>query len=144
MQMHLATRLEALQPKVATALRRPATLLAVSRPLLIFRGSLPGEWQPGRYRLTMYLFGFIPLGWQDIGVSFPPADEGTFRLRDNGGSPLLRRWEHDVVARCDGNATLYSDTIEIDAGWLTPLLWLFVRLLFGHRQRRWRRLARQL
>jgi len=36
----------------------------------------------------------------------------------------------------------YSDTVEIDAGALTPLVAGFTRVLFGHRHRRWQRLVR--
>jgi hypothetical protein len=142
--MHLATRLKAPLPKVAAALLCPANLLSISRPLIVFRGDLPAQWLPGCYRVTMHLFGLIPLGWQDIGISFPPVDAGVFRLRDNGHSALISRWDHDILARGDNDSTLYSDTIEIDAGWLTPLVWLFALVFFAHRQRRWRRLAPHL
>jgi hypothetical protein len=38
----------------------------------------------------------------------------------------------------------YSDEIEIDAGLLTPLVWLFARVFYGHRQRRWQKVAMRL
>jgi len=36
----------------------------------------------------------------------------------------------------------YTDEIEIQAGWLTPGIWLFAQLFYRHRQRRWKALLR--
>jgi hypothetical protein len=144
MRVQLETRLAAPFDKVAVALGGSASFLAVSRPVVEFRGMLPVAWKPGCYRVSMYLFGFLPIGWQEIGISFPAAEPGSFRLRDDGRGPLIRRWDHNVTARSEGSDTVYRDSIDIDAGLLTPIVWLFARLFFAHRQRRWRRLAKTL
>jgi hypothetical protein len=52
---------------------------------------------------------------------------------------VVRRWDHLIrVEPADGGRTRYSDTIEVEAGALTPLVWLFAKLFYRHRQRRWR------
>jgi hypothetical protein len=38
--------------------------------------------------------------------------------------------------------THYRDVVYVEAGWLTPAIWLYASLFYRHRQRRWRRLVR--
>jgi hypothetical protein len=44
----------------------------------------------------------------------------------------------------DDSRSLYRDTIEIDAGILTFVVWAWANWLYRHRQRRWRALAKTL
>ena len=39
--------------------------------------------------------------------------------------------------------TRYTDSVEVRAGLLTPLVWAFATAFYRHRQRRWRRLVRR-
>lgn len=119
----------------------------VARPLIRFTAkgstSFPAIWQPGEYRAWMWLFGFIPIGWQAVVISEPPPDGATRFIRDNGYGPLIKRWDHwiAIAPRADGT-THYIDRVDIDAGLLTPLIEIFARAFYTHRQRRWRALAR--
>ena len=92
----------------------------------------------------MFLFGFIPLGWQAIVISLPEPRGNTRFVRDNGHSPLIRRWDHWITIEPseDGKRTRYTDTVEVEAGLLTPVIAAFARVFYAHRQRRWRALAR--
>jgi len=125
----------------------PALLEHVSAPLIRFvpvgAKGFPQDWQLREYRAWMLLFGFIPLGWQAILISFPePRGEIRF-IRDDGYSPLIRRWDHWIeIAPGPAGTTRYTDRITIEAGWLTPLIAAFARVFYAHRQRRWRALAR--
>lgn len=104
--------------------------------------------KPGRrYQVKLRLFGFIPFGRQWIVTSLhePEADEWPKRLRDNGHSVLISKWDHwiDIAPIGDG-ATRYSDDVEVSAGILTPLIWAFAQVFYWHRQRRWRGLSKTL
>lgn len=146
MRVHLETRLAAPCSQVADQLRRPALLHHLSGPLLRFTpvapAVLPAAWAPGQYEIGVRLFGLIDIGSQTIGIEAIEAPPGEFRLRDNGHSKRVRRWDHRIAARpgADG-MTRYSDTIDIAAGLATPLVWGFAALLFRHRQNRLRALA---
>lgn len=129
------------------AVLRPATFQFVGRPVVEFKpvdtGGFPDRWVAGDYRARMYLFGVIPMGKQRIGISLDDskAGEGEYRLRDDGGSALVSTWDHRITVRAlDGTRTCYRDEVEVRAGLLTFCVWLFARLFFTHRQRRWKRL----
>ncbi len=118
----------------------------VAAPLIRFvphDHAFPATWQKGEYRASMLLFGAIPLGWQAIVIQFPSADYDVHYLRDNGYSPLIRRWDHRIEIRPNpDDTTRYTDRLSVDAGWRTPIVAAFARIFYAHRQRRWRALAR--
>ncbi len=45
--------------------------------------------------------------------------------------------------KIEQNKLLYTDEIEIKAGMLTPAIWIFARLFYRHRQKRWKMLLKQ-
>ena len=55
-------------PVVAELLFDPKTMVFLMRPFVVVAPidppAFPARWLPGRYRVSMRLFGFIPLGWQ--------------------------------------------------------------------------------
>jgi hypothetical protein len=120
-----------------------ALLVHIAKPLLIFVANeppqFPVQWADATYWVSMRLFGIIPLGKQAIVISHPPAD--IFTLRDNGHSALIQTWDHVITIAPSGSGTLYRDQVVIEAGLLTPLVWLFALLFYHHRQRRWRQLV---
>jgi hypothetical protein len=124
-----------------------ALLLHVAAPLIHFTPkagtSFPAIWEPGEYRAWMWLFGFIPIGWQAVVISEPAPQGDTRFIRDNGYGPLIRRWDHwiEIAPAAEGGGTRYTDTVTIEAGLLTPLIAAFARVFYAHRQRRWRSLA---
>ena len=82
----------------------------------------------------------------------PPGTPHTFRIvrvdedameietRESGG--VIRVWNHAMkVEPIADDRCRYRDRIEIRAGLLTPLVWLFASLFYRYRQARWRRLA---
>ncbi len=40
----------------------------------------------------------------------------------------------------DESHTLYTDRVEIRAGWKTAFIWLWANAFYAHRQRKWVRL----
>jgi hypothetical protein len=143
----LSTTLECTADEAWERVRTWPLLRHVAAPLIRFtpKGDtvFPVHWQPGEYRAWMWLFGVIPLGWQAVVISEPPPDGATRFIRDNGYSPLIRRWDHwiAITPMAEGTAH-YVDRVDIDAGLLTPLVARFARVFYAHRQRRWRALAR--
>ena len=103
------------------------------------------EFRPGgRYQVKLRLLGFIPLGTQWIVTSLhePETGEWPKRLRDNGYSALIAKWDHWITVAPDADGgTHYSDDVEISAGILTPFIWEFAHIFYWHRQRRWHGLA---
>jgi hypothetical protein len=152
MRLHLSTLLDCPAEKIWQEVRGPRAFQYVCAPLLTFRPvqppTLPEQWAQESYLVRMYLLGVLPLGSQWIRVSYPPADltpgRRRFQLHDDGSGGLCKKWDHWItIEEIPGGRTRYSDRIDIEAGWLTPLVWLAGCLLFRWRQRRCRRLVRR-
>jgi hypothetical protein len=144
MRLDIATHLPCKPSVVIDHVNSPALLVHIAKPLVTFVAieppQFPVTWAEGTYWVSMRLFDLIPLGKQAIVISHPPGD--IFTLRDNGHSALIKTWDHLITITPSGSGTLYRDQVTIDAGLLTPLVWLFALFFYRHRQRRWRQLAR--
>jgi Protein of unknown function (DUF3703) len=138
---------EAVWAEVQTA----PLLMHIAWPLMRF---VPVDNQPldafkpgGRYLVKLRLFGILPFGTQWIVTSVHEPENGEWpkRLRDDGHSAMIRKWDHwiTILPNPDGG-TDYKDEVDISAGALTPIVWAFAQLFYRHRQRRWRGLARTL
>ena len=84
--------------------------------------------------LVFLLFGVAPVGrWRFKVVA---RDDDRFRLRSEESGTGVRRWAHEVaIERIDDNSCRLTDTIEIDAGALTPLVAWFARREYERRHR---------
>lgn len=124
---------------VWSRIRKSDTLHFVAAPMIKFipkNGEFPAVWEPGKYDVSMRMFGLIPLGWQTIEIEYPEGD-GSMVLRDNGSGILAKKWDHWVIVENENGGTRYSDRIDVSAGLLTPIVALFARFFYAHRQRRW-------
>jgi hypothetical protein len=142
--VHVESELPTHADDVWAALQLPGTMAYVCRGVLGFPAVATrserfhqGERGTGWVRL----FHVLPLHRHTIEVVELDEASRTVRTLERGG--LLRSWRHTLqvvpiaAARCR-----YSDTVEIEAGALTPLVAGFTRVLFGYRHRRWQRLVR--
>lgn len=144
MIVEIETRLACSPQQVIDEVKKTKLLAYVARPLLKFVPIEPSEfpvlWEVGQYKTSLRLFGVIPLGYQILDASFPQS-ESLYCMRDNGYSALIKTWDHTITIDALGDETLYKDRVVVDAGLLTPFVWMFVWFFFRHRQRRWRKLV---
>ncbi len=143
MKISLSSVLDAPPVDVEGFLHTSEVLRFVAAPLLFFtsreQGGFPALWSPGKHRVFMWLFGFIPFGPQTIDISWGRHEKGDFWVRDDGSGLLVRRWDHRIFVRpAPGGKTQYTDEVEIGAGALTPLVWAFAAVFYRWRQRRWK------
>lgn len=122
--------------------KKTESLFYIAKPLIKFvqlpEHPLPELWEEGKYPVKMYILGFIPFGKQWIVISI---DNNNLRMRDNGYSKLIKKWDHNIYLKGVGeNKTLYTDTIDINAGILTIFIAMFANIFYRWRQKRWRRL----
>jgi hypothetical protein len=76
---------------------------------------------------------------------FENIDEKKHRIQSREHGSLVARWDHLVsIEPLDGSRSIYRDTIAIDAGPLTFVVWAWANWFYRHRQRRWRALAMTL
>jgi ligand-binding SRPBCC domain-containing protein len=144
--LELTCTLDSPPERVWEAVNRPALFGYITRPLAVFvpvePTGFPEVWEEREYTVQIRLFGVIPAGWQVIGIERLPPTGASYRLRDNGRGSIARRWDHVMtIEPASTGRTRYTDHVEIEAGVLTPFVWLLARLFYGHRQRRWQRLV---
>lgn len=129
-----------------TQLLEPRLMVHVAAPLIQFHfvdpPTTPTYWKERAYEVSMRLWGKVALGRQTIHISVVSWTPERVEMRDNGGSARIPRWDHHILLEPRGAGCRYSDTLDIDAGAITPLVWAFAWCFFGHRQRRLKRLAK--
>lgn len=131
---------------VWNAVKTPAAFRFVTRGLI----SMPAirqrsdEWHEGETIIGwVFLFRLIPFSRHHLRVEKIDDTTRTLTSREKGG--LLRRWDHDIVITPLGqDKCTYRDRIEIDAGFITPVVVQYARFFYRIRQRRWRQLAKEL
>jgi ligand-binding SRPBCC domain-containing protein len=116
----------------------------VVKPILRITAS-PGQTVPEQLEHGMRLslrispFGLLPSWSHQIDVV--AVEPHLIRTEEHGGS--IRRWRHTLSFTPVGDRSCrYEDRIDLDAGVLTLLVWLYAHGLYRYRQARWRRLAK--
>lgn len=154
MLVMLKERLECRPEAAWRALKSPTVMREVAGPWLGYAsgedGGFPTQWSEGDHPVTLLGAGLLPMGAQDIDLSFDTrTHEGVRIVRDTGhgvgGVPgAIRSWYHRMAVAPhpdDPTATLYRDRLEFDAGALTPALWAGLWPLWQWRGLRLRQLA---
>jgi len=125
-----------------------ASLHYIAKPLLSFNPTDPKEfpqkWVNGEYSVQIKLFGVIPLGNQMIRIELiEKGKDQEYIIRDNGSSKLIPKWDHWIfISKTnDPNIIRYLDRVEIKAGLMTPIIWLFAHIFYRWRQYRWKKLV---
>ena len=150
MKVELSTTLQAPADQVWRWVQRPALLNWVAAPLVKFRPiqptTLPDVWADGEYRVSMLLFGVLPMGSQVIRIHREEGlagDRSARSLVDMGEGDLVKAWHHRIrVVPESAGTTHYTDSVVVEAGPLTLFVWMFAQVFYRHRQRRLRDLAR--
>lgn len=146
MLARISTQFACTESELWQKLSKPESLQFVASPMLGFTPVEPGvlgsEWEVGRdYPLKLYFLKFIPLGRHTIQLVKVDRDQKLISSRESG--LLAKVWNHDIFFQeIEPGLVSYTDEIEIRAGWLTPLIWLFAHVFYRHRQRRWKVLLR--
>ena len=133
--------------KMWSELQKVSSLMYVAAPLLIFRSQdknpLPDKWSIDQeYPLSISLFGIIPLGKHVIRIS--KIDVQKMQILSNEFGLLSRTWNHLIkIEKTEDDKIRYTDEIEIKAGILTLVIWLFALIFYRHRQKRWKILIKR-
>ena len=147
MRVKLSTELDISAGHAWAEVKRPRLMTHVARPLVTIEPveppMLPDEWRPGRYLVRMRLLGVLPIGEQWIVITELSDGPVRYGFRDEGHGRLAARWDHrGTIEPIGPTRCRYRDEVDVGSGPLGSFVWSFARLLFAHRQRRLRALAR--
>ena len=141
--IHVETELPTDAERVWRAMLHPASFSYVCRGLIGIP-ALDGRTEPMQEgecgTAWLLLFHVIPFSHHTIHLVEIDPDSRTLRSEEHGG--MLRAWNHTLHVEPLGETTCrYSDTVDIDAGRLTPAVAWAGKLIYRYRQRRWRKLV---
>ncbi len=141
-----STLLEAPVDAVWAAVKTPSAFRAVTRRLLVMPAiaDRQDDWREGETVVGwVLLFGFVPFSRHHLHIARIDESTCTLNSREFGG--VITTWNHDIeVVPIDATSCRYCDRIEIEAGFLTPVIVVYARWFYRMRQRRWRALAKGL
>ncbi len=144
MTANISSSLPCTESELWEKINHPASLQYVTSPVLKFvpenADLFKKKWAMNTpYKLRLYLFGFIPMGMHNITLKVIDRDKNLIRSQENGS--LAKVWNHSIHFQENEDGRVhYTDSIEIKAGILTPVIWLFAHYFYRHRQKRWRQL----
>jgi hypothetical protein len=147
MIVDVSTVLNCSATKAWNAVQRSSLLLYVIWPLARFVPSgapFPERWSEGlTMQCKLFVFGVIPMGIHTVHIE--KIDQRNYEIQSREHDPLIARWDHLISIKPLGDLkSTYRDTIDIDAGILTFVVWAWANWFYRHRQRRWRALAKAL
>ena len=97
-------------------------------------------WKEGEvFRFHLRLFGFIPMGVHEIKVI--ECNRETLSVYTHESNPRVPVWNHRILLEpCNDRTVRYTDEVEIQARWATPIVVVWSRVFYRHRQRKWKSL----
>ena len=139
MRAKISSKFPVSADEVWILVKKSSTLLYVTKGFLGFAGSehFPSEWREGSTESTRLLFfGFLPAWKHDL--KFHKVNNIERVLYTNEGGGLVPTWNHCIkVEPLNENTCCYTDDVEINAGVVTPLVWLYSNIFYRYRQWRW-------
>ena len=139
MKVERSTILDAPVEEVNLLVTKFSTLKYISSPLLMFSlDSMDEEitWRVGQiYEFKLRKFGFIPLGKHSIEIVKITQN----RISSVESGIFGNKWRHDIfLEEVADEKTRYTDLVDINSGILTPFIWVFAKIFYKHRQRKWK------
>lgn len=146
MRLQVSTVLPCSANRAFALVRKWSTLQFIAWPLVRIlprRGDALPDWREGEETFCRsYLFGVLPIGLRSVRFVTIDPERGSIVTLEH--DMLVRRWQHEIdIAPLDPDRSRYTDTVEIDAGFLTWPVWAWACWFYRHRQRRWQQLLRR-
>lgn len=111
-----------------------ACLQQVMGRKIVFRGLPTGPLHKGmRAEVQVSLFGLLP--WQDYAMEITAFDPTERRFVSEERGAGVRTWRHTLTVEVANAGAVLQERLEIDAGWLTPLMALWARVVYRGRHR---------
>lgn len=136
----LSTELPLPAQRAAALARQPELMTYLLRPILHMRRlDIPDTIEPGATgSARLWWFGLLPTWTHHL--TLERLDTTEIHTREHGGP--VHTWNHHLTFEpIDEHHCRYTDEIETAPGLRGAPTRLFIKLMFGHRHRRWHTLA---
>ena len=122
------------------------TLREICKPKASFisYGNIPPVWKEGEtFYFKMFLHRFIPIGKHTINVI--KIDKKSREIVSNEYNKRVTIWNHYIqMEKITENVIKYTDSVELYAGYLTPLVAWWTLYFYKHRQKKWQKITKNL
>lgn len=123
-------------------LQRLDTLQYITAPLATFKpiDTTGMKWIEGETStFLLKIFSILPMGIHTIHVI--QFNKDTLTVYTNESNKSVPIWNHKITLQTTDDATCcYTDEVELYAGWKTPIVFLWSKFFYKHRQRKWLKL----
>ena len=121
-------------------LTRVETLQYIAAPFASFSPLAPDKemvWREGETsQFRLRIFGFLPVGVHTIEVR--RFDSASYTIDTHEGNKSVPIWNHRItISQVEKSTSRYTDEVELGAGWLTGVVYIWSKMFYRHRQRRW-------
>lgn len=147
MVVRVATDLKVPARVAWEALKRRDTFLFITRGAMRYRGadSWPETLMATGTEIETIVYPLRILPGSPHTFRIVRVDEHQMEVDTEEHGGVIRAWNHSMkVEPLAESRCRYHDRIKLNAGPLTPMVWLFASLFYRYRQARWRRLALSL
>lgn len=123
-------------------LQKLETLQYIAAPYATFTPMEEKEilWTSGAsYSFRFRLFGIIPYGTHRINVIRFDKE----RIYTHEGNEHVPVWNHEILLKDMDGCCIYTDNVEIGAGWKTNFIYIWVWFFYRHRQKKWIRMLKK-
>jgi hypothetical protein len=145
MRATITTKFNSPADTVWRRLPKKETFLYITRYFLGFTGSKtwPEKFYEGLEFTTRLVGGHIIPLWRHK-IKVVRVDNEKRELFSNEGGGLIPVWDHLITVKpVNGNECQYADIVDIGAGLLTPVIWVYAHIFYRYRQARWKRLIKK-
>ena len=123
------------------------TLIEICKPMARFNlvtKEKPAKWELNKeYVFKLFIYGFIPFGKHKIILEKIDENNGLIVSKEHNN--IVKIWNHIIKMENKGeNIIEYTDVVEIYAGIFTLFVAIWGTIFYKHRQKKWKRIAREL
>lgn len=111
-----------------------AALAKVNEGRISFAGLPQGQCETGQsLDIKVKLFGKMPAEAYHIDIL--ECDHTQMLMRSSEQTNGIKKWNHTMQVIAVGDGACLSDEIEIDAGFMTPIIALWAKYMYGARHK---------
>ena len=127
-------------------LKKKDTFLFITHGFLGFIGAKnwPEKFYEGLEIDTRFVFFYVLPAWKH-NLRVVKVDDISKELYSNENGGLIKTWNHLIkIVPITDQRCKYTDQVEIKAGFLTPVVWVYALVFYKYRHYRWKKLIRRL